>query len=149
MSNYDDNIPLLTDILQIGDQEMHHHFDAHQFDDQGNADSIQPIQFENASAPENTINEATAEEPPVIQMYMDGEEPIENELAEEDFSESMKSRIEELDSNLHTESTSNSDLPQQGLSHEELKEAVNQAIHDSLPHIEEALKETLYKKLGL
>lgn len=149
MSNYDDNIPLLTDILQVGDQEMHHHFDAHQFEDQDNADSEQSIQFENASAPENTINEATAETPPVIQMYMDGEEPIEHELADEDFSESMKSRIDELDTHLHAESANNSDLAQQNLSHEELKEAVNQAIHETLPQIEEALKETLYKKLGL
>lgn len=36
MSHSDQDIPTLTDFVRIGDEDMHHHFDAHQFSiDQG------------------------------------------------------------------------------------------------------------------
>lgn len=31
MSHSDQDIPTLTDFIRIGDEDMHHHFDAHQF----------------------------------------------------------------------------------------------------------------------
>lgn len=149
MSNYDDNIPMLTDILQIGDADMHHHFDAHQFEDEDNAESAQSINFENASSLENTTSDNTSDDTPVLQMYMDDETPLEEELPDEDFSESMQPCVKELETNLHGNKVATLDTISDSLSQLEIKEAIDQAIQESLPQIEESLKQMLYKKLGL
>lgn len=132
MAEADDKIPTLTNIVQPGDEDMFHHFDAHQFNltpDQGtepqislqnNAD-IAPSTF----TPDNLSQDKARDIPSISLEENDLPGPI-----NEDFSDVMLT----LEKNLNTD---------------EIRVKIDQAISDSLPHIEAYLKNSLYKKFDL
>lgn len=134
----DSDIPTLTHVIQEGDESMRNHFDAHQFSQQKSS-SETPV-HENASEYENSDDEKIeTEEVPSIQMTLDEE----TELPEEDFSEAMQSRINEL-------GDVDSDTDEQvEPSDTDLKLQIDQAINEALPELEDQLKKALYKKFKL
>jgi len=159
MTDITENIPTLSDIIQLGDESMLNHFDAHQLhstrnnsdeyadqqDHQDDAtDNMQNIMevsdiFDNTNTFENSTSEP--EEIPSITLADTQDEYI----ADEDFSDAMQLII---DNSVDSESetlllkTNQSDK-------EILKEKVNLAIKEVLPAIEEQLKEKLFKQLDL
>lgn len=160
MTDITENIPTLTDIVQMGDESMLNHFDAHQFHNfQNNSDedvhqqghkddateynmkNIMEVSdiFDNTNTFENSIS--AAEEIPSI-TFADEEDDY---IADEDFSDAMQLIIED-DINSESEtlmSKTNS------FDNDILKEKINQAIKETLPTIEEQLKEQLYKQFDL
>lgn len=72
----DDNIPTLTDIIQIGDESMKNHFDARYFDDENGIDEqsvthLPPADHEALrETVESLIQEALDETLPVIENQL-------------------------------------------------------------------------------
>lgn len=134
----DSHIPTLTHVIQEGDESMRNHFDAHQFNQQQS--TSESAAHENASDYENSDYKKTeTEDVPSIQVTLDDE----TELPEEDFSEAMQSRINELgdvggDTDEKIESADT-----------DLKQKIDQAINEALPQVEEQLKQAIYRKFGL
>ncbi len=133
MADTEDNIPTLTDIAHVGNQDMLNHFDGHQFDDINDDETDTPLSFENASDVENEplIEHTDPDEIPSIKI----EPQSTADISSEDFSEAMQS--------------ASTDMPEKKHSDEELKEKIDQAIEDALPGIQAQLKGKLYSKFGI
>lgn len=59
--NTDDNIPTLTDIIQLGDESMKNHFDASVFDAEEETEEITETDMPVTDELKDTINELVAE----------------------------------------------------------------------------------------
>jgi len=125
MTELDDKIPTLNDIVCPGDEQMLNHFDAHLFEEETEADN-DTISFENASELENLIQIDDDEEADIASEHFSGIiQSIANSSTEE-----IESKKIEIDA-------------------DELKEKINQAISEALPGIEAQLKGKLYSKFGI
>jgi len=159
MSDADENIPTLTDIIQAGDESMLNHFDAHQFNDD-NADDAVNIEeqalsedsecdvqhlmevseiFENTSTFESHTSEP--EEIPSIKL-----ENASADFAEDvDFTDAMQL----IDEDRAASNSESLQTEENSIDKEILKEKINLAVKEVLPSIEEKLKKQLYKQLDL
>jgi len=130
MADSESDIPTLTHVMHLGNDDMRNHFDAHQFDEETEKAATT---IENASDIENTntLENTELDEIPSIKVEEDNIEEMESQ----DFSEAMQSTA--------TKS------PAKKLDDKELKEKIDQAIADALPGIEAHLKKKLYTRFGV
>lgn len=130
MAKADDNIPTLTQIVELGDESMRDHFDAHEL---AHNASTKGTTVENASAYENKQDVTDL---PSIQAEAATLQP----LPDEDFSEAMQDRLEQIQVEAPGVKASSS---------HEIRKAIDEAIEQALPGIANQLKDRLYKQFNV
>lgn len=137
MAETEDKIPTLTNIVQAGNEDMFHHFDAHQFNIEAEPPTEPQISLhhsaELSSDGEHMIPSITLDNNPRANdtgAINPGTNDRPSIPLGEDFSDAMSA----LENNL---------------SPADIKDKIDQAISESLTEIEAYLKNSLYKKFDL
>ncbi len=149
----DNNIPLLTDIIQLGDVEMKNHFDGHVFDE----DNQDMLDKKTEEVPEIKIPNDNDAELDELQLKLLTDELNDIDLSIPDLNQNIENteQIETIETLENTEAIDNdtavAETTSNTLSKKELSDMVSllvsDAVDSTLPMIETQLKQQITEQI--